>query len=65
LICRETTANQITKPSAKTLSILHIFIYRRRRLGFPGFHQESLEKNPKNPVNPVKRSKIKIESIPF
>jgi hypothetical protein len=29
--------------------------YRRRRLGFPGFHPESLEKNiKKNPVNPVK-----------
>jgi hypothetical protein len=34
-------------------------------LRFPGFHQESLEKNPKNPVNPVKKNKIKLESIPL
>ena len=33
--------------------ILHNFI-RRRKLEFPGFLQESLEKNPENPVNPVK-----------
>jgi hypothetical protein len=40
-----------------------VFIYRRRRLLFPGFHQESLEENPINPVNPVKKKFLRLESI--
>jgi len=41
-----------------------MFDFRRRRIDFPGFRLESLEKNPNNPVNPVKSHFIKIESIP-
>jgi hypothetical protein len=39
--------------------------YRRRRLKFAGFLQESLQKYPEDPVHPVQKFKHKIESIPL
>jgi hypothetical protein len=39
-------------------------MYRRGRLRFSGFLQESLKKYPDNPVDPVRKLLIKIESIP-